>query len=430
MAALFDLVATTVSSAPGTGSTISLGPAATINGVTFLSFAGAGTPTSTTVAYSILDTGASEIGTATFLSSGVLTSRTPTKSTNGNAAIVASSAAIILCGPRAEDIISTDLANSFTAAQQSQAQANIGVLHPPQGRLTLTSGVPVLSSTVSGATTVYYTPYIGNVVPIYNGTTFFPTATGEISQATTDATKSPAAVAASSVYDIFVWNDSGTIRATRGPAWTNSTTRGYTLTNQNGILVNTSAITNGPGASLGTWVGTIASNGASTIDMIFGGTASGGTAGRLMVWNTYNRRCLQATSFDSSATYTYTSAAIREANGSTGNQVSFVLGAQEDETDIAAMFGFRILGVVSASVCGGIGLDSTVTFTLQGPAFSTNGSVLMQTIMGFAGKLSVPIGVHTISKNEVSDGSNANFFNQSGNTPAGYKDYISVSNWL
>lgn len=94
----------------------------------------------------------------------------------------------------------------------------------PQGRLTLSTGVPVLTSTVSGATTVYYTPYIGQLVPIYDGTRFIPTDTGgELSQTTTDTTKSPAAAGALTCYDMFVWSDSGTIRCTRGPAWVATT---------------------------------------------------------------------------------------------------------------------------------------------------------------------------------------------------------------
>jgi len=105
MASLFNLVAMTVSSAFGTSTTIPLGSAATINSVTYLSFALSGTTGGTSVDYSILDTGNSEIGTATYTSSNVtLTSRSPTKSTNGGAAIAATSAAIILCSPRAETL--------------------------------------------------------------------------------------------------------------------------------------------------------------------------------------------------------------------------------------------------------------------------------------------------------------------------------------
>lgn len=105
MASLFNLVAMTVSSAFGTSATIPLGSAATISGVTYLSFALSGASGGTSVDYSILDTGNSEIGTATYTSSNVtLTSRTPTKSTNGGAAIAATSAAVILCSPRAETL--------------------------------------------------------------------------------------------------------------------------------------------------------------------------------------------------------------------------------------------------------------------------------------------------------------------------------------
>jgi len=40
---------------------------------------------------------------------------------------------------------------------------------PPGGRLTLTSGTPVTTSDVTAATSVYYTPYVGNKISLYNG---------------------------------------------------------------------------------------------------------------------------------------------------------------------------------------------------------------------------------------------------------------------
>ena len=39
----------------------------------------------------------------------------------------------------------------------------------PGGRLTLTSGVPVTTSDVTNATTIYYTPYVSNVISLWNG---------------------------------------------------------------------------------------------------------------------------------------------------------------------------------------------------------------------------------------------------------------------
>ncbi|MBU6163192.1 MAG: hypothetical protein KGO50_18930, partial [Myxococcales bacterium] len=138
-----------------------------------------------------------------------------------------------------------------------------GSVSPPQGRITLTTGTPVLTSTVSAATTVFYAPYSGRLVPLYSGSSFsMSDIGGELSQATTDSTKSPTACAANSNYDLFVWSDGGTFRCTRGPAWTSDTARGAgagttELVRVQGVLLNANNITNGPAAQRGTYVGTI-----------------------------------------------------------------------------------------------------------------------------------------------------------------------------
>lgn len=58
---------------------------------------------------------------------------------------------------------------------------------PPQGRLTLVSDSPVMTASQSAATTIYYTPYNGNLVPIYNGTAFLATPFSELSNITTNS---------------------------------------------------------------------------------------------------------------------------------------------------------------------------------------------------------------------------------------------------
>ena len=45
-------------------------------------------------------------------------------------------------------------------------------LPTPQGRLTNITQTPVINADATSATTVYYTPYTGLLVPIYNGTIF------------------------------------------------------------------------------------------------------------------------------------------------------------------------------------------------------------------------------------------------------------------
>lgn len=218
------------------------------------------------------------------------------------------------------DQIQTDL--TTLAADIAVLEAGLAPVIP-QGRLTLTSGTAITTSDVSGATTLYYTPAVGRFVPIYDGTSFVNTDIGgELSQATTDSTKSPAAVAVSSVYDVFAWNDSGTKRATRGPAWTSDTARGTgagttELEQLNGIWVNKIAITNGPAAQRGTYLGTVRSNGSSQF--------TDSEAFR-WVFNAYNAapRTLKIT--DSTDTWTYSTASFRQANGSAANQVDVVIG--------------------------------------------------------------------------------------------------------
>src|SRR5688572_30068462 len=64
-----------------------------------------------------------------------------------------------------------------------------------KGRLTLTTATPVTSADVTGATTVYFTPYNGNEVELYDGADWVVKTFSELSQTTSDSTKSPAAVA-------------------------------------------------------------------------------------------------------------------------------------------------------------------------------------------------------------------------------------------
>lgn len=235
------------------------------------------------------------------------------------------------------------------------------------GRLTLASATPVMTSDQAGKTTIYFTPYNGAVIPVYNGTNHVPTPFLELSQATTDSTKSPAAVANNSNYDLFVWNDAGTLRCTRGPAWTSDTARGTgagttELEMVKGLLLNKVAITNGPAANRGTYVGTVRSNGSAQIDWKLGTAASGGGPAWLGVWNMYNRVDVVAQSEDTVASYTYQTATARSMNASTNNRVSFVLGVAEDA--IHAERSQFIENSASGDIPGiGISLDSTSSFT-------------------------------------------------------------------
>jgi hypothetical protein len=280
---------------------------------------------------------------------------------------------------------------------------------PPMGRLTLTSGVPVMAASVAAATVLYYTPYAGNLVPIYDGANMSAVAFSELSQLTTDATKSPAAAAANSVYDIFVWNDAGTLRCTRGPAWTNSTTRGYSLVTINGVTLNAANITNGPQAQRGTWVGTIGTNATSTINHVFGAGASGGVAASLGVWNAYNR-CMVATSVtDTGAGYTYSAGTARQARASAGNQIAYVQGSNDEGA--VCTYSAAIQALASAGGNIGVGFNSSTAFYGPRQVFLTAAGGGMY--LALSASVNVPgrAGINTVYAVEQGDGVNANTFN-------------------
>lgn len=237
-----------------------------------------------------------------------------------------------------------------------------GLVATPQGRLTLVSNTPIMNSNALGQGTVYYTPYSGRFVPFYDGTNMSMVDVGaELSQTTTDTTKSPAAVAPSKNYDIFVWNDAGTYRATRGPAWPTDTSRGTgagtsELTRINGILLNNQTITNGPAAQRGTFVGTIRSNGSSLIDWQFGSNAVGGGQAIFGICNSYNRSRVTTLVTDSNLNYTY-NGGLRSVDNSNTYRISFVRALDED--GIQVRYQMTAVTDMSTTGVGGIGLDST-----------------------------------------------------------------------
>ena len=283
---------------------------------------------------------------------------------------------------------------------------------PPQGRLTLTSATPVLTATVSASATVYYALYTGNQIPIYSGTAWVMTTFTELSNATAQSSTGnagPAAVAANSNYDLFAWSNGGTLTLTRGPPFTSDTVRGTgagttQISRVLGIWSNTVAITNGPGAGLGTYVGTVRSNGTATIDWNpTPASAAGGAVATLGVWNAYNRVPVYAASLDSSASWTYTSATWRSANNSTSNRIQFIVGLAE----AAIRASYQVYSQQSAITVWyfGLNLDSTSAtptyYVTQAGASSTLASEVpaihyFQSVIGF----------HYAQAMEASNGSN------------------------
>ena len=101
------------------------------------------------------------------------------------------------------------------------------------GRLTLESGVPVSSTDQTAKTTVYYTPYNGSFLSLYNGTSWNAYSFAELSLTTSG-------LAVSSNYDIFAYVSGSTVTLEYSAAWTNDSTRSSALSLLNGVYVKSS----------------------------------------------------------------------------------------------------------------------------------------------------------------------------------------------
>jgi hypothetical protein len=130
------------------------------------------------------------------------------------------------------------------------------------------------------------------------------TSFSEISQLLTDATASPAAAAANKVYDVFVWKNGTTATLSRGPAWPSSYNRGTgagssELKMQAGFFVNANAITNGPAANYGMYIGTVQTNAAGTVSWSY--AMDFNTSQRSTVFNAFNTRQIMVSTYDQMA---------------------------------------------------------------------------------------------------------------------------------
>lgn len=243
---------------------------------------------------------------------------------------------------------------AWTAINSTTAAA---VILTPQGYLTPTSGTPIITSDVTAATALLYTPYVGNLVPIYNGSAFIPTVFTELTLTLV------ASHAASQIYDIYVFNNSGAITIVSGPAWSSATAgscaRGATaaITKLNGIWVNNLSITgrNGAttytiGANLATYVGSMFMDGTNGQISFYRGY---GQSRKWAAWNAYNRAPIYLKAGDATASWTYGTATIRPSNNATANSLTTFTGLAEETIDLR--FGQEIQFNSDGSSNGAVG---------------------------------------------------------------------------
>lgn len=214
-----------------------------------------------------------------------------------------------------------------------------GAKYPCDGRLTLETGVPVSTTDQANKTTLYFTPYAGNQVGLYDGSSAWTTLSfAELSLNIT-------AFTASKPYDIWIYNNAGTA-ALDSTVWTSTTARATALALQDGVLVKS-------GATTRRYLGTIYMDSASKCQDTF----------KLRyVWNYYNRVTKPMYSLEATASWSYTTTAWRYQNNSSSNRLEMIVGVSESPIKIF----FYETAYNSSSVLsawGGIGEDTSTSYS-------------------------------------------------------------------
>lgn len=244
------------------------------------------------------------------------------------------------------------------------------------GRLTLVSGTAITTTDQTAKTTLYYTPYIGNKIALFDGSSSWTQTTFTERSITIPSTSN-------TNYDVFVYNNAGTVTLEL-TAWTNNTTRATPLTTQDGVLVRS-------GATTRRYVGTIRTTATS-------GQCEDSSKSRF-VWNLYNQ-VSRGIECRTTSSYTYTINVWRAAENSTTlgvTRVDFVLGLP-----VFVVFSSlqNVYNASNAYMATGIGLDQTS----GNDAFIFGGSTVngVQPMINAEFRRYIDTGYHFLQRVEIS----------------------------
>jgi hypothetical protein len=263
----------------------------------------------------------------------------------------------------------TQFQNSLQTAIQNVGTAN--ALLKPQGRLTLSTGIPVPNTDVSGSTQVFYTGFIGDLIPIWNGTAW----QNFVLTSDLALTLNSSIAVASGIYDVFAFNNSGTATLGIGPQWTSTSGRGTGAgTTQisrinNAFFTNTNSITLNNGASqfAGLAANTCIYLGSIAVDTTAGQVScfvSAGQNRKWGVWNAFNRQKIILQTRDPTASWTIGNT-TRVINNNSANNALIFMGLAEEYVKAAIVYGITngSTNLGTNAFTTGIGWGSQTAFT-------------------------------------------------------------------
>jgi hypothetical protein len=222
-----------------------------------------------------------------------------------------------------------------------------------EGRLTLTSGEGMPITSVSG-TTLYYTPFTGNKIALYNTTT-----AEWVLHTFSEVSLSLASAAAATNYDVFIYDNAGTKVLELAANWSGTATRAVALVMQNGVYVKS-------GEANKRYIGTIRTTTAGT-------TVS--TTTQRFIWNKDNQVPMFLDANDSTShTFAGNSGVYAPWRNSTVlglTRTEFVCGLS---TTVNVSFHASLVQGI-----GGVGIDVTNATSLSSAFFNNTSPYAIRT---------------------------------------------------
>lgn len=230
--------------------------------------------------------------------------------TNGVVTVTSGDGTPATVAPGTSGNVLTSNGTSWTSAAASGGGTTL--VNAQGFRLTTQTAVPVSTSDRTAQSTIYFTPYAGNQVSLYSGSSWTTYSSAEVSLALSGLTSGKN-------YDVFAYNNSGTLTLELSAAWSGDNTPTDSIVLQDGVPVKS-------GATTRRWVGTIRTTATTTTE---------DSAANRFVWNVNNQATRRLEYYDNGAnSHSYGTSTWREYNGGTGGpfRVSFVTGEAQTFT--------------------------------------------------------------------------------------------------
>ena len=278
-----------------------------------------------------------------------------------------------------------------TTAQDSfDSFKTAGLASIAQGRLTLASGDPEAISDQLAATTLYYSPYVGDEISLWNATD----SRWDVYQFT-ETYLSLSGLAQATNHDLFRYDSGGSITLQAVP-WTSSaagsSSRSQAISRRNGVYVKTSDNRR--------YLGTLRTR-------VTGQTED--SRQNRFLWNAANRiRKTLLKQMLGVGQYFYSGSAWRAANNDVDHQIRLISGLQ-GALRVDSGMNSNPAGVVAASAQAGIGFNSTTVNSGQISASRPN--TVDQVLVTAFSNFQVESGYHYFQLLERG-GTNEGFFGE------------------